>query len=342
MKKKKIFKKDLLEICIGKKSWISFFQNLYRIISIFSTLTIFSGLVLFLYGKMVKSNQSDNDLIMTQIKNELDDSEIYSITTTDIHGFGNNSIIVTAGNRSWDENDSNKIVILDLISNEILRNMDDLFGMRASYKTTFSYSLESENITFQPETEYVLDIIGDSTKEIIVKYFVEGSTYGANSTGIFRYSYENEKYQLIGTYPESKKMDVGIYDNNGNLIGFHAQKVFTDFNYVRNKDGSYIQCFDGSDHFLLNAGSWYNREYWIDSSVLGRCLVTLNDDKYYENLTYINVYDPIYDKQDFSISWNLLYSENIKEFPHTYSQDDLMRALMKILDGTITIIDKCC
>lgn len=59
--------------------------KLYNIISIIATLTIFSGLILFLYGRIVKSNQSDNDLIMKQIKKEIGNDDIISLNTVDIH-----------------------------------------------------------------------------------------------------------------------------------------------------------------------------------------------------------------------------------------------------------------
>lgn len=100
--------------------------KLYNIISIIATLTIFSGLILFLYGRIVKSNQSDNDLIMKQIKKEIGNDDIISLNTVDIHGFGNNSIIVTTSSNQGINNDSNNLLILDVVNNEILKGMNDI------------------------------------------------------------------------------------------------------------------------------------------------------------------------------------------------------------------------
>lgn len=131
--------------------------KIYNIISVLATLTIFSGLILFLYGKIVKSNQSDNDLIMKQIKNETKEEKVISLNVADIHGFGSNSIIVTTTEDSGAGLGGNKLLILDSVDNEILRGMNDLLGIKSSYKTTFSYTLLSDGIHFVPETEYVID-----------------------------------------------------------------------------------------------------------------------------------------------------------------------------------------
>lgn len=323
------------------KKLVTFLKNVYGIISVLSTITIFSGLVLFLYGRVVRNNISDNDLIMNQIKDEIGSYDIFSITTADIHGFGNDSIIITAGSNDITvKTAENKLLILDSLENEILRGMNDLVGMKPNYKTTFTYTLSNENIVFRPETEYILDIIGDSTKEIMVKYFVTGSTYGANVTGVYMYSYEEEKYELIGTYPENEKMNTSRYDDNGNIIEARAHMVNTHFNDGLSEAENCIRCYDGSDYFLLTEGSWYSREYWVDNNIRGRMLVTINIDKYYNEETYMNIYETIYNKENNNLSWNLLYSENIKDFPRNYNKQDIMDALSNILDGTITILEK--
>ncbi len=311
--------------------------KLYNIISIIATLTIFSGLILFLYGRIVKSNQSDNDLIMKQIKKEIGNDDIISLNTVDIHGFGNNSIIVTTSSNQGINNDSNNLLILDVVNNEILKGMNDLFGTKSSYKTTFKYTLSSENIQFVPKVEYVLDILGDSTKEVIVKYYIWGSNYGANGTAIFAYSYEDEAYRLLGTYPDNVKLDLNIYDNDGKLVGKKAQIIESCFHKTEAND-SWIQCSDGKQEFNLNDSSIYSREYWIDSTYEGQELVTVNTD-YDLNLTYINVYKPYYDSADDTLAWNMLYSEYVSDFPRNYTQNDLAKTLMDIMDSQIVFLD---
>ncbi len=131
----RIIKNDLsIVLYIIKNKWPKikiFWGKLYEWISVFSTLSIFGGLAIFIYGRFAKNNQSDNDLIMQQIIDEVAGEEIISINVEDIHGFGNNSIIVSSCNRSrdyYDEYPSNNLLILDLTENEILHSMDDLLG----------------------------------------------------------------------------------------------------------------------------------------------------------------------------------------------------------------------
>ena len=312
--------------------------KIYNIISVLATLTIFSGLILFLYGKIVKSNQSDNDLIMKQIKKEVKEEEVISLNVADIHGFGNNSIIVTTTEDSGTGLGSNKLLILDSVDNEILRGMNDLLGIKSSYKTTFSYTLLSDEIHFVPETEYVIDILGDSTKEIIVKYYVWGSNYSANATAIFAYSYKDEAYKIIGTYPENKKIDLIMYNSQGEIEERYAQIVETCFNKLEGNNYNSIECTDGEKNFSLNCGSVYNHEYWIVSA--GRKeFVTVNYDRYGDEKTYINVYETIYDKDANALSWNVIYSEYVDNLSYNYTQDELAKELMDIMDLPVTFIE---
>lgn len=298
---------------------------------------------------MVNNNQSDNDLIMKQIYKETENDEIISISVADIHGFGNDSIIVTTSNAklvTYEEEGNNNLLILDITENEILHSMDDLLGLKSSYKTTFSYTMWGEDVKLVPKTEYVLDIIGDSTKEIIVKYYIEGSTYGANGTAIFRYSYEDSEYQLIGTYPYSAKIDLHTYDNDGNFWGWGTQIIETDYQNETFEKNNVIRCYDGTKEFNLNHSSWNGREYWLKSSIYGYVLATVNIDYNWDNPypSYINIYETMYDEKNDILRWNLIFSENIEDFgysfPNNYTEDDLIRVLMDILGGQISFVEK--
>lgn len=325
-----------------KNFWI-FLEKLSNKMGVISTLAIFFGLIIYIYGHIVTNNQSDNDLIMNQINEAVSGEEILAINATDIHGFGNNSIIVTTSNAdmvSYGEEYSNNLVILDITENEVLRKMEDLLGLKSSYKTTFSYTILSDDIRFYPFTEYVLDVIGDSTKEIIVKYYVFGSTYGANGTAIYKYSYSDSQYKLIGTYPESRKVDLYVYDDEGNYIMRKAQQIETDFKNDLTNENSMIKCYDKKGNkFNLNHGKWNVQEYWAKSSIDRCVLVTVNIDDCENNPTYINIYQPIYNSQE-NLSWNLIYSEDVQGFDSYYTEDDLVRVLMDIMQCQVTLVEK--
>lgn len=318
-------------------------EMIYKVVSVVSTLTIFSGLVIYIYGHLVKNNQSDNDLIMNQITEEVNGEDIIGINVADIHGFGNNSIIVTTSNVnmvSYGEGYRNNLVILDITENEVLHKMEDLLGLKSSYKTTFSYTILSDDIGFYPITEYVLDIIGDSTKEVIVKYYVFGSTYAANGTAIYTYSYKDSQYKLIGTYPENRKIDLYEYDNDGNYVMRRAQLIETGFKNDLVDENSAIKCYDKNDNRInLNHGKGNEHEYWIRSSIFGCALVTVNMDDRENNPTYINIYQPIYDSQEENLKWNLVYSEDVQGFNSYYTEDDLVRVLMDIMQCQVTLVE---
>ena len=116
-------------------------HTMYQIVSVISTLAIFTGALYFVIGKVTNNNQSDNDLIMKQIKADIgENQQIINIEVADIHGFGNDSIIVTTANGNMsNEGDNNKLVILESVENEILNSMNDLLGLKSNYKITFSY-----------------------------------------------------------------------------------------------------------------------------------------------------------------------------------------------------------
>lgn len=48
---------------------------MYQIVSVISTLAIFTGALYFVIGKVTNNNQSDNDLIMKQIKADIGENQ---------------------------------------------------------------------------------------------------------------------------------------------------------------------------------------------------------------------------------------------------------------------------
>ncbi len=298
--------------------------KMYQVISVISTLTIFTGVIYFVSGKVTSNNQSDNDLIMLQIKEEIcENQEIINIEAVDIHGFGNNSIIVTTGNDGGDE-DNNRLIILESVENEILQSMNDLFGLKSSYRTTFTYGLKGENMCLYPVINSVSDIIGDSTKEILINYYVWGSTYDAYYTAIFKYSYEDERYEIIGTYPIAEKTDHTKYDKQGNIIYNKAMMVETKFDDVLYEGKDVYEFSDLTKTFNLTSYSAYCRDYWAEFSNMGRVLVVVKREKYCEE-ALVDCYLPSYEEKERNLRWNKVYSENTIELPENYTKDDLAR-----------------
>lgn len=278
------------------------FSGLYRIVSVISTLAIFSGSIIYIYGMISNNNMSDNDLIMRQINEELENGErIESITTDDIHGFGKNSIIVTSSNfpQKYGENSNARFIIMETVENEILNNMNNLFGTNSEYKTTFSYNLISQGLI--PKTNIVMDIVGDDTKEIIIDYECWGSTFGAYYSAIFMYSYEKMQYELIGTYPVVRKENLQ-----------HCIIVDNYFNKMPDDEYHYNNFTDSfGNTFNLTSYSYYCRDYWMKLSSTFDCLVVFEFYKT-EPRCLVNIYQTYYRDGENSINWNLMYSEYVE------------------------------
>ena len=325
-------------------------KKIYRIIEIVYTLSFFLFLVYFVIGCFIHDNRSDNDLIMKQIKEEISKSgEITSIIVDDIHGFGNNSIIATTRTIDYDIGvETNKLVILDLVENQFLHNIHDPFGLKSSYKTTLSYSIDVDNSVPSPKVEYILNIDDDAAKEILVRYNYFGSQYGAYSPAIFKYSYEKEQYQLIGTYPVCGKLNLATYSDDSVIVGFSTQIIETPFFY--NDDNISIprgmKCTHENIEFNLPEYSMTScRSYWA-TGFWGTVLVVLqwdwqNTQDYWQPPSteyYINIYQPMYDSEDESIRWNIIFSEYCDESVDIWNQNSIEAFICQKFGKEISIL----
>lgn len=337
--------KDIIKWVFGKilsirvhLNWKKLVHITYQIISVISTLAVFTGAMYFVIGKITNNNQSDNDLIMRQIKADIgENQQIINIEVEDIHGFGNDSIIVTTANENIDaKGDSNKLIILESVENEILNSMNDLLGLKSNYRITFSYGLNADDMILYPLINCVSDILGDSAKEILVDYYVWGSTYGAYYTAVYKYSYESEKYELVGSYPIVNKHDVSKYDEEGNILSSWAQDVDTKFDILPCEDEEVHTFSDYENSFNLTSYSYYCRDYWAEFNNLGKVLVVVKRDKW-EKEALINVYFSSYDEKERTLDWRVIYSENTTDLSDDYTKDELAKWMENKFDCRVSM-----
>ena len=305
------------------------FKRIYSVISVLSTLTILLGGIYYLWGHLTNNNQSDNDLLMRQIKAEMSDNErMIDMENADIHGFGNNSIIVTTGNAGkveWREENKNNFIIMDSVQNKILNSMNDFLGLKSSYKTTFSYCIGAQQMHLYPKINRVEDLFGDATKEIVIRYGVWGSTYGAYFPAVFRYSYENESYELAGTYPIAEKADLTQYDDNGDILYSKALVVETPFHQAAANGGDVYTFYDSDGTFHLTTYSeTYCRDFWAEFSNIGKMLVAFRYDRDGDE-SFINCYQPLWRESEHELQWNMIYSEYISEPLEHYTEAELAK-----------------
>lgn len=337
-KNDKLYCKYQKFLCIIKKS--------KRIADSIISYSFVIWIVLYGISRCINDNRSDNDLIKQQIEKNIGKGKITSIMQEDIHGFGNNSIIVTVGNKeSLSQDIQNKIIIMDTVQNEILHNINDPFGLQSPYKVTFSYVLNNkirnERVDLHPQIDSIIDIIGESdlTKEIIVKYGFFGvkKGYNINYIAIFRYSYEKTRYEIIGTYPVCEKLNLKTYpdENNKEEYTMTVQTVHTDFN-KQDKSENSLLCYDADRQFNLTELSSYSyRDFWVDTQHYGRILVLAKVDME-KKTALVNCYYPLYEEDE--LAWNAIYSEYI---PITSNEcnDQILNALNQDMKGTIQLIE---
>lgn len=329
--------------------WQNLLKKILKIIINIFSYSFTLGLLLFAYGQFSGDNRSDGDLLKKQIDENKGEGKITSILKEDIHGFGDDSIIVTIGNRQFVSQDiQNRIIIIDTVQNDILRKMNDFLNLKNPYKIRFVYVLNNkirdESVDLHPQIDSIIDIIEDSDfdKEIIVKYGVFGHKSKAveniNYVAIFRYSYQKTKYELIGTYPFCEKLNVRNYKENGTGYSIDVQEIHTDFNNISEKGETDLLFFDDEKQFSLT--KMYNNKYWdfwVDSKVWGKVLVIakLDRDKW---IMLVNCFYPVFDENTYELSWNAIYSEEIP-IPEGIFKEEVLHKLQKELDNTMELVN---
>lgn len=322
-------------------SYIKKMNNCFQTII---TYLVFSGVILFFIGYITNNNESDNNLIMSQIQNAVGNGKIDFICKEDLHGFGHDSILVTIDNKEKMSQDvQNKFIIMDTVENKILHDMNDPLGFKSSYKITFSYVLECEIIDLHPKVENVFNMIKDEdcAKEIVVKYGIREHGFGENINyvAIFKYSYDKTRYEIIGTYPICEKLDLTEEYQEGNKkIKDTTPKIIrTGFNDDSDyqKEGL-LRCYDDEKKFYLTGYSNQNyRECWATTKFHGNVLIIMQIDR--NNMTALtNCYCPIYDNDE--LLWNAVYSEYIG-ITRSECQNEVLEKLVQDFDHTTELLE---
>lgn len=306
-----------------KNKWIGIFKKSLSIVS-FLSLTIVTGIGIFIIGRIGIGNVSDDDLIMQNIKKQLPENLIISnIYLEDIHGFGNNSIIILAVNNEKSQL-ANQLLIYDKIDNNILNQFNNLFGYGSNYKLNYKFSLQDSyyDITEGYYLEIVdcVDLTGDLSKEIIVQFMPYPAGNGAYyCIGIFSYSYEKHIYKLIGTYPPSKlyeKME-GI-----NIIS----TVFHEGEYYQNN------YYNKDEQFTLEYGSKYNNDFFAESKIFGTILIRTeriwgDEGNADPHRFIISMFQAVFDSNDEELKWEILFSKETDEYIDYCSKEYVQKFL---------------
>lgn len=243
-----------------KSNFKSLLGQAYRVISVVSTLTVTFSLVLFIGGRIVRYNMTDDDLILDGIQNTLSDGYyIEKIYRADLHGLGSDSLIVIVRKEtySWDfDSDSmreaeplTQLLFFDEINNGILQEIYNLFGFGSRYSLRYRFSLADDLFgpNYFAEISDIIDLTEDGRPEIIVNFVLidGGGSELFYRNGIFSYSILDRKYHLVGTYPPLELSAIGqiirtpvVDDNNLSWAAYNyydqTEKFLLTDNTLRN------------------------------------------------------------------------------------------------------------
>lgn len=257
MKSKKIRKKYIkrvLRFFVKKlinfiERLISIIKRLYIGVSIISTLTVFSGIFLYIIGNIFNYYKTDDDLILDHIQETLDkDYVINEIVSSDLHGFGNNSIIVITHKIPYEFDfetgaidPRTQILIFDEVNNGILNQLYNLCGFGSNYSLRYQFALASDGYgaSYGAEIDDIIDLNGDKIPEICIIFYESGGGSAGNYiNGIFGYSIRDRKYHLVGTYD--------ISDNERG-------------------SGEYYNYYDSDEKFNLSTASLSDNNFFWDT-----------------------------------------------------------------------------
>lgn len=292
-------------------------KKVNHVISIISSYSIFFGIFLFLIGSVGRLNIVEDDLLLNDIKKQLPkNSKISSVLKDDIHGFGNETIIVSAVNRNKNfdnvRQSPNQLFIYDKVENDILRYLYRPLGIGSSYHLKYKLSLsDNEGDVMLNDLDDIkfIDLTGDMFKEVIATFNSIGASDGVDLPCII--SWIDGSYRFIGSFPsgyedylentESLKNDLKKTHTQNELYYWNAsardEKIYLN-GCMRSFNWFFLDADeDGNDELIVCAWQW--RE---------------NESRGSEHFYRIDIYKPSYDsaKSNF-LEWDLLFSKGTSE-----------------------------
>lgn len=315
---------------------LAILQRIYQIAGVISTLTIFTAVVLFIAGKIGLETASDDDLIMRDVRKQIPDNlTIADISVEDIHGFGNESLIVLADDtdRYYDEDSrnsrsANQLLVFDKVENSILNQVYNFAGYGSNYKLSYMFSLSSEYLEselagYMIELMDIVELTGDTSRELVVKFMMcpPGSA-GIYEIGVFSYSFDRQAYDLIGTYPPA-----GVYslDEGGRKP---APTVF------HSETAEHYNFYDKRVCFRLEEGSDLTCSFFAegdDGAVLVRADAIWGDGESRRDphRYVVSVFQPRFNQQTAELEWKVVFSKETAEYIEFCTQEiitDFIRA----------------
>lgn len=161
--------------------------------------TVLGALTLYAIGFFFGINTTTDDLISRDIKAQIPKEAIILETlSVDLHGYGNNSIVVAIGdkNHGYSENPTaNEVFIFDAVDSDFLKYLYRPFKIGSSYILKHRIHLDKWN---SARLE-AIDLTGDKVKDLIIYTVSQGASNASIETRII--SWQDGNYKLVGTFP---------------------------------------------------------------------------------------------------------------------------------------------
>jgi len=303
-------------------------KKIYALISVISTLTIFSAVFLFMIGQAGLESSCDDDLIMCDVKKQIPDNlAITSITIQDIHGFNNDSLVVLAADDDGGSS-ANQLLIFDKVDNGILNQIYNFAGYGSNYKLSYMFSLVSEDDEYEPfgyalELLDVVELTGDTSKELVVMFMaIPPGTSGYYQIGIFSYSFEKHEYYLVGTYPPVSEYEL---DQEVHYWSTPAPTV------LHAENANQYNLYDKDERFELEYGTYDDNDFYIESDgnlLLIRTQMIWGEESHPEPHRHIiSVFDPRYNQEKDELEWNVVFSKETTEYTRYCTEDFVINFL---------------
>ena len=294
-------------------------KGLYAVISVITTLAVFCLLIL-LCAESLRGGESGDDLIMREIKRQVSpDLRIVSITAQDIHGFGNDSIVVlAAAERQGTEEEgriNNQLLVFDRAGNDLRDRLRGLFGRGSGFRLAYKFSLADSygfpELGFTIRLLDVVELTGDLSRELVVLFRPEPSgTSGIGEVGVFSCLPGDRGYYLLGTFPPAELYDLGESHRGWQLAPtefrtegwgkhdryapdetFRLESVSTDNNDI------FIENDSGTVYLLRTRMIWGDHESHVDP-----------------HRHVISAFLPRYDAEKDELEWYVTFSKETEAY----------------------------
>lgn len=195
----------LSKICKQCCIWQPRLKGINIVIQQLSGYTIIISLVLYSVGHISGMRITTDDMIWDDIKGQIpENAQILEAFSSDLHGYGNNSIIIAIGDKKrtdlgQESQVPNEVLILDNVESDFLKYFYRLFKIGSSYIVKYRFPLDEEKVHWSKIKLESIDLTGDKVKDLIIYRITEGGSAGSIYANII--SWQNGQYTRVGIFP---------------------------------------------------------------------------------------------------------------------------------------------